>query len=513
MSGPIRRGFTPRGPIAKGFASPGMLPTKPVAEYPGESIGERVAAKNNEIREAIVDGLLTDEAVDAIFAEIEPMIPSSEKQGGKRQRGGGWWADTVSSAKQKYDFTKAVVLTYSYLVANKTVELGRAAVPPTKQALGTVLPPVKDFLMREVVSPLLGSGTPAAKIALNLAYELFRVPITGIQLGIGGAGYTANFVAQVIKYFNEWGRTTSSYLLSDEVAVKAATAAVSTAKSATATGAVALIAANQLGLVPLSAILAAILFSVQMNFATGAGKAYAITSFYAWYNAQPDATQKAVKKAATEYASAAASAAKTAAKSQTADAAKVVIKTAAKSAAKNLGAALSETGKAGKNAFNAVADAAGKAGEKFFGSVPVDVASALEDAAPAAALAAVAAEAEQAAPAAPAAVGAPEAAASASAAPAAPALSAAASMQEGETGPAAPPSSVAAFQAAVRARAAAAKAAKEAAAPARRPSRRAASAEEEQEGGGKKTRKRSVKRRSTRRRKAPKYLAAPVFAY
>jgi hypothetical protein len=456
-------------------------------------------SKNNEIREAIVDGLLTDEAVDAIFAEIEPMIPSSEKQGGKRQRGGGWWADTVSSAKQKYDFTKAVVLTYSYLVANKTVELGRAAVPPTKQALGTVLPPVKDFLMREVVSPLLGSGTPAAKIALNLAYELFRVPITGIQLGIGGAGYTANFVAQVIKYFNEWGRTTSSYLLSDEVAVKAATAAVSTAKSATATGAVALIAANQLGLVPLSAILAAILFSVQMNFATGAGKAYAITSFYAWYNAQPDATQKAVKKAATEYASAAASAAKTAAKSQTADAAKVVIKTAAKSAAKNLGAALSETGKAGKNAFNAVADAAGKAGEKFFGSVPVDVASALEDAAPAAALAAVAAEAEQAAPAAPAApaaVGAPEAAASASAAPAAPALSAAAA-----AAPASPALGLAPSSARASRRP-------------RGPSGSSTGSEGPgQMAGRRKTKKRVAKRRSTRRRKAPKYLAAPVFAY
>lgn len=504
MSGPIRRGFTPRGPIAKGFASPGMLPTKPVAEYPGESIGERVAAKNNEIREAIVDGLLTNEAVDAILAEIEPMIPGSEKQGGKRQRGGGWWADMKSSAGEKYKFTKAVVLTYSYLVANKTVELGRAAAPPAKQALATVLPPVKDFLMREVVSPLLGSGTPAAKIALNLAYELFRVPITGIQLGIGGAGYTANFVAQVIKYFNEWGRKTSNYLLSDEAAVKAATAAVSTAKSATATGAVALIAANQLGLIPLSAILAAILFSVQMNFATGAGKAYAITSFYAWYNAQPDATQKAVKKAATDYASAAASAAKAAAKSQTADAAKTAIKSATKTAATSLGAALSTVAAkgsaSGKNAFNAVVDAAGKAGETLYGSVPVDVMKALEEAAPAAALAAVAAEAEQAAPAAPAAVGAPEAAASASAAP---------SMEEG---PVAPSSSVAAFQAAVRARAAAAKAAKEAAPPARRPSRRAASAEEEQE-GGRKTKKRSAKRRSTRRRKAPKYLAAPVFAY
>lgn len=473
-STPIRRQGPGRNQRLLGSFQ-GMLPVKApqaVADYPGESIGERVAAKNLEMRNvaAAIDGILTNESASRIIGEVTEKLPGVLQKGGKKKQRGGGWMDDV---KERYNFAKAVVLMSAYFADQVARDTSEAAWPP-----------VKEFLMKEVITPVfVDVGKPAAKIALNLGYELFRTPITAIQLGISGVGYTANFVAQLTKLFNTWGRGTSSYLLSDDAAVKAATAAVATAKSTATTVGVGVAVANQLGLLPLSAILAAMLFTLQMNLSTGAGRAYVITNFYAWYNAQDAATQKIVNDNAIQYAKKAKEAAKTAAKSPGAAAAAASIKKATEAVARNLGAALSKaatTGEqAGKNAFAAVI---GKGVSAAAAPVGADgVSQALEQAAPAAALAAEAVEAG-----------------SVPDIPAAPAEPAAA-MDEAAVGPAvvgAPEAAAngdigAQFARAVRARS------KKGVGP----------------GGGHKTKKGKSKRRVTRRRKAPKYLAAPVFAY
>lgn len=448
----------------------GLAPLRPrrlVADYPGESIGERVALKNAEVRatQAMLSTLMAEEDVQPIIESfVNAVIQSREGgvQGGKRRQMGGddaWWLEIQDfDLEEQASLAASFMMTYVALAATKTTEAATASWPT-----------VQKFLVDEVVTPVFGdTGKRAGVIALKLGYELFRAPVTGLQLAIGGAGYTANFVAQLVKLFNTWGRDTSTYLLSDDAALQAAKSAVATAKSTATTVGVGVAVANQLGLLPLSAILAAMLFTLQINLSSGEGRAYVITSFYAWYNGQDAATKKAVSDSATEYAKQAKEAAKNAVKSKQAAAAAASIKSAAGAAAKSLGAALSKAGRDGKNAFAAVVSGTDKEG-----AVPADIPQALEEGAPAAALAAAAVEAESAPESAamdeaavgPAAVGAPEAAAS------------------GDIG--------AQFARAVRARS------KRVVGPV----------------GGRKTKKVKSKRRVTRRRKAPKYLAAPVFAY
>jgi hypothetical protein len=63
---------------------------------------------------------------------------------------------------------------------------------------------------------------------------------------------------------------------------------------------------NQLGLLPLSAVIAILLVGLKANLATGTSRAYLVTSFYAWYLGQPKASQEKINTVASEYAAAAA---------------------------------------------------------------------------------------------------------------------------------------------------------------------------------------------------------------
>lgn len=428
---------------------------------------------------------VTEETLDADLKGISMLVATPT--GGRRgQRGGD---DELVSAinevirepdtQSKLAIVKTVAMMGIY---NSKMALQKGYTDSEDMRMAA-----KDFFVENYATPLLGVASKLLGIAVKLADQLIvKAPVTAAMLTAGGVGYTVNVAAEIIRRFNNWGRNTTDSLLSDEKAKKAAEWAVQDAMTSGKTALVGIAVANQLGLLPASALLAAILFALQINVASPAGRGYMIASLYTWYAGQPKETQKKVKEAATDYAVSVKNAAVKGAPK---------VKEAAKVAAKTLGPLLVA---GGATAFAAVADGATKAGH-MIGVMPEKllvnddaVVSALENGGVAAAIAvdkagagdasAAAVEvpaAPEAAPAAPARpdeqpVGAPEAATSASAAP----------------------SSVGkAFAAAVAARKAA-KAAEEAAPP-RRSSRR----------GGRKTKKQVAKRRVTRR------LKAPVFAY
>jgi hypothetical protein len=500
-SGPV--GFIPRaktgGPIATGkFKPEGALGSVYVK-------GVRRSARLNPAL-AILDTVTATVPVtkDELNTELKGIsaIVSKFTGGKRRQRGGDDELVTMlAQVIQREDVQAKLAIVKS--VAMMGIYNGKIALQQGYKDTEGMRMKAKEYFMANYAAPLLGVGTKLFDIGAKLADQLIvKAPVTLTMLSAAGVGYTFNVTAEIIRKFNHWGRKTTDEFLSDEKAKKAAEWAVQDAMTSGKTALVGVAVANQLGLLPASALLAAILFALQINVASPTGRGYMIASFYAWYAGQPKETQEEVKKAATEYAVSVKNAAVKGAPQ---------VKAAAKAAGKTLGPLLVA---GGKTAFAAVAEGAREAGH-MIGIVPSELlvndaaaVSALENGGVAAAIAvdrvgagdasAAAVEVpppEAAAPAVDeAAVGAPEAAAAASAAPS---------------------SSVTAFQAAVRARAAASKAAKEAEAAAAAPAEGVAEAPARRSSkkGGQKTKKRSAKRRSTRRRKAPKYLAAPVFAY
>lgn len=271
-SGPM---LAATGPAAAGAPS--------VAEFPGEGIGHRVAAKNAAAR------------LGAILKVAPPStkeLASIDKElrmvGGKRQRGGATSAENLA-------FVKAIAMMMLYTSG----KLAESAAGRTK-----------EYIRIEIVEPLLGPGSRLARIALSLVEEgVIRAPVTVVSLSGAGLGYTANFAAKLIQKFNTWGRATSQTLLSDKAAKDAADAAVRDVNSLVKTAAVGLFAANQIGIAPLSSLLAAIIYSLKITGTTGTGRAYFVSSFYAWYVTRPKAEQVAIDESAKEYADAARSAA------------------------------------------------------------------------------------------------------------------------------------------------------------------------------------------------------------
>jgi hypothetical protein len=422
---------------------------------------------------------VTDDVISGMVAEMgESGIEIPPPDGGKRQRGGDVWGDI----QERTGFVKAVTMMFLYVsgqIASEAVKAGG--------------PPAVEYLKTNVIDPLLKTGSRLSVIALGLSHQLLiKAPITAAVLSASGLGYTANVVSKVIEQFNNWGERTSEYLLSDDAAIAAATAAVATTKQAGVTAVVGVAAANQLGLLPLSTLLAAIFYALQVNLGTGTGRAYVITSFYAWYVAQPAATQATIKAEAEKYGNAAKSAAKSAA-GPTKNAAKAAALAAAGTLGPLLSAAASTGAEAGKNAFGVVAGALRRQqAESASTGAPIQVAEA------------IAAEA-----AVPTAAGAGSAEAVSVLESGLPAATAAAEeVAKGEfamgvAGPAMAPPKGKVARGSRKLSASAApfsSAADGGPAPMR-------------EGGRRKTKKVKSKRRVTRRRKATKVLGTPVFIY
>lgn len=425
-------------------------------EEPGT--GRIVSARLNPdiIAEAAIP---SEQQINAMLAEVgeaplekAPELKEEDEDamaegGARRRQKGAGWQDVKNSVNAKYVFTKNALLLATKTVAEvvgvavttlkeKGSAAGKAAAArvtetwaSTEQGRAAALEAVKVYLTEEL-NPLGTVGLKLLKILLRLAEQIFiKTPVTVGVTAMAGVGATANFVRFLFDISNTWTREVAMGAVDDKKAKEAAAAALASVKSVGTTAIVGVAVANQLGVLPMSAVLAAILFALQVNLGTGPGRAYLITGFYAWYKSQKPEDQQAIKTAAENYGAAAKDAVVARAKEATPQ---------IKAAATQLGGLLAKAGKGGKNAVQAVAEKL-KPAEK----PPVP------EAAPAAAL-------EN---------GAPAAVAVAAAVVAAPA----------EAGTGGPPAG--------------------------------------RGGRARKTSKRGMKRRMTRRRKAPKYLAAPVFAY
>jgi hypothetical protein len=442
------------------------------------SIGQRVAAKNEILRAAKAavntaaataeleptdedtnrleeilskEGINIDRLVEAIQA------PAKGGRSQKRRMRGG-------DPRENVAVVKAVVLMVAYNTARVAAGLA---------------PPAVDFIRREL-SPLFPAGGRALEIAADLALQIFRTPITLALLTVGGVGYTANVASKVVKRINEWGRGMSATLLSEEAAENAADAAFATGTATVKTVVVSAAVLNQLGLLPLSAVVAILLVGLKANLATGTSRAYLVASFYAWYLGQPEDKQTEINKVASEYAAAAAAGVTEAAKEAGA-ALGDLLATASPAAAEVVGMAAAPAvitvddkpiAVAGKSAFEVAAEAIKGSGQ------PVEVLNAKGVEGKAAATGAIATAGEAVKR----------------------TVRKAGVLPKSESEPVEKEEWV---ELTKLPKTAALAAAADAAA-AKRPKRR---------GGGRKTKKRSSKRRVTRRAKPTRVLGTPVFVY
>lgn len=447
----------------KGYQAPPKLASEVYGRIPGRVPGTTVSARLNPALAFIKDAAATpddvsDDDLNSMFAELQ--IDSS---GGKRHQKGG-----AMTYAEKLTYAKTVAMMVLYNTAWSAQAGGEA-----------VAPYVTAYLKSRIVAPLYPTGTRTATILLGLADQVVQSGVTVVNLTASSGAYTANVVSKIIQKFNQWGTTMSAQLVSDEYALSAANAAVESGKQIGVTTAVAGFVANQIGLLPMSAVLAAILFSLKINLGTGPGRAYVVASFYTWFLQQNKGDQTAIVDAAKQYAITAGSGAKEAAKTL----GPLLAKAGAGAAAAGSGAA--------QNAFAAVATAVKGKGIEVPTPPPANdapVVQLLEAAAPSAAEAVAAPSVVIAA----AEAASPEAAAAVSNAPAdlgAPAVAAKVRSRRGKPlDPGAAPFPAAAAEP-------------------------PAAAMQTGEGRRRKTKKGKSKRRVTRRRKAPKYLAAPVFVY
>lgn len=445
----------------------------------------RSARLNPELAAAdLVVSELTEGEIDGILGELSSKLTG----GARRQRGGGWWDDIKTDVAGKYAAVKTLVV-WSMAASGK---LGSEAAKKVSEATGVNGETAKKYLLDNYADPLLKMGGRLAAIGVKLADQvLVKLPVSLTLLTASGLGYVTNVTAEVVAMLNTWARTTSETLISDETAKKTATAAVSSSKAILQTMAVGAFAANQLGILPISAVLAAILFSLQVNLGTGGGRAYVAASLYSWYIAQPQQTQTKIDAAAVEYAKAA----------------KDKAKPKLEAAAKELGPLLSKKGAATVNAFKSVAEACRRGKAKATDkeeAAPVEVnASSLEAAADDAPAAAGNASSSAAAEAAL--VSAEPVAAAAAV------LAGAEVVVEANVPAEKPPGNRRATRGRPLAAASAAAAAFVPGVAAGQGS--SAAADTAMKGGRRKTRKPKSKRRVTRRRKAQKILGTPVFIY
>ncbi len=193
---------------------------------------------------------------------------------------------------------------------SKVGELG-TAVPSTTTSkteyLKKIGAAILEYAQREI-APIGPSGMAVATGAVGLAQEVVvRVPVTLVTLTLSGTALSVKFFRALFAKFNSWGRTSAERLRSDLSAEQAADAAVKDIPSIAKTAAVGVVFFNQLGLLPLSAVLAAILFAVKANVSTGPARSLLISQFYAWYIMKTPKEQAAFLQNAKTYAAAAAS--------------------------------------------------------------------------------------------------------------------------------------------------------------------------------------------------------------
>jgi hypothetical protein len=190
---------------------------------------------------------------------------------------------------------------------------------------------------KKETGPIGSSGVTLTVSAAKLAQEgLVRVPVSVAVLTLSGTTFAANFFTSLFAKFNSWARTSGANLENMDTAEAAATAATQDLPSIAKTTAVGVVVFNQLGLLPLSAVIAAILYSFQLNVGTGPGRSLMIAQFYAYYVSRSPDQQKKVLELARSYTLAVGKAAKEAGQNTAAIAASSDVKNAASALASTL---------------------------------------------------------------------------------------------------------------------------------------------------------------------------------
>lgn len=197
-------------------------------------------------------------------------------KGGKRQRGGNF-EESVEGAK-----VIAMILAY------KTQRAGEYSI---------------DYVKAEIINPIFGTSGRVVEILINLAEQLVvQTPVTVINGILASVGFTANVLTRITAKFNAWGRAGAASLLSDELAEQAAAIAVADAKTIATTAGVGAIVANQVGILPMSALVAAILRGLKIATGNRVARANVVAMLYAWYLAQDEQTRNTIKQNVVEFA-------------------------------------------------------------------------------------------------------------------------------------------------------------------------------------------------------------------
>lgn len=273
------------------------------------------AAKDGTLMKAVdTAGLgVAAAALDITDDEVDEVIEGSEIDlstiGGKRHSrkyGGNKDGDDSSGSQATAEEVKqdrvAIAKTIA-LAALYNIKLrSQQAWVDSKEAREAA----KQYFLDQYATPLLSVSKRFGKIAAGLVDQLIvKAPVTLVMLSTGGAGYVVNVAAKIVGKFNSWGRKTTTTLLSDTAANEAAALAIDGVSAKLKTATVGFIIANQLGFLPISTVAAAIIFYLQNSIGTGTGRAYVISSFYAWYLNQDSKKQEDIDNAAWQYAKAA----------------------------------------------------------------------------------------------------------------------------------------------------------------------------------------------------------------
>lgn len=291
MSGPIRG----KKPTATGPISSGKFKPQGLGVALGRIRGPEGTIVSARLNPDLAEAVFADVAIDSEEgqAEIAKLLQTIQAQGQARKAGG---KPKRQLGGENVDIMRLYGLTDLQTVQETAAYMKaivHMAVFNAKEALKEGWSTSEEMrrqsanYFRENYAPLYAVSAKVLEIILGLAEQLIvKLPVTVAMLTGGSFGFTANFFRWVFTKVNDYGRGVSEYLLADDTAKKAAEAALGTTTEALKTGVAVAFIANQLGLLPVSAVLAAILWQIQASFGTGAGRAYVMASFYAWYQSQ-----------------------------------------------------------------------------------------------------------------------------------------------------------------------------------------------------------------------------------
>jgi hypothetical protein len=275
------------------------------------TIGARVADKNQKLRAIVASAALkTPELDDATRTSEAAVMASALAQDDPVN-------DAVGVVEAGDEYVKDALAMYSASAAPAAMQEGMGRRRQYRRGGGSVtdafavgfmaiMNKLGPYLRSRYAQPIYRLVSRAAGTTVSAGDAVIvRVPISLIVATGTGALYTVELVTQVINRFNDWATDEKGGLQTDystQAAQAAADAIQLNAANLLTGAATGTFILADLGLVPVSAVLAALLFTLKVSFGTSGGRAYLLTGFSAWYASQTPVFQAEFKKGAEEYA-------------------------------------------------------------------------------------------------------------------------------------------------------------------------------------------------------------------